>query len=142
MMGGVVMAFLAGLHYWWPKMVGKMYSEKWGRIACALIFVGFNMVFFTQFFLGSKGMPRRYYNYLDQFQPLHAFSTFGTWVLGLGMLIVLVYLIHSLFRGEQAPANPWGALTLEWQSQSPPITENFEKTPVVTHGPYEFDKVK
>jgi cytochrome c oxidase subunit 1 len=142
MMGGVVMAFLAGLHYWWPKMFGKMYSEFWGRIACALVFIGFNMVFFTQFILGSKGMPRRYFNYLDQFQPLHAFSTYGSWVLGLGLLIVLIYLIDSLVRGEKAPSNPWGALTLEWQTQSPPITENFEHTPVVKYGPYAFDKVK
>ena len=83
MMGGTVMAFLGGLHYWWPKMTGRMYSEKWGRMACVLYTIGFNMTFLTQFFLGSKGMPRRYYNYLDQFQPLHAFSTVG--VLGAGL---------------------------------------------------------
>ncbi len=142
MMGGVVMAFLGGLHYWWPKMFGKMYSEFWGRIACALIFIGFNMVFFTQFILGSKGMPRRYFNYLDQYQPLHAFSTYGSWVLGLGLLLVLIYLIDSLVDGKPAPANPWGALTLEWQTDSPPITENFTHTPEVHHGPYAFDKVK
>ncbi len=142
MMGGTVMAFLAGLHYWWPKMFGRMYSEKSALFAWVFIFVGFNMVFFTQFILGAKGMPRRYYNYLDQFQPLHAFSTFGTWVLAIGFLWMAFYLIESLLNGEQAPENPWGALTLEWKTQSPPITENFVELPVIEHGPYEFEKVK
>ncbi|MBT5855583.1 cytochrome c oxidase subunit I [bacterium] len=140
MMGGVVMAFLGGLHYWWPKMFGKMYSEKWGRIAAAFVFVGFNWVFFTQFILGTKGMPRRYYNYLDQFQPLHAFSTMGTFVLGTGFIIMAVYLIHSLFKGEKAPANPWGGLTLEWVADTPPDHHNFHETPTVTTGPYDYEK--
>lgn len=140
MMGGTVMAFLGGLHYWWPKMFGRMYSEFWARISALLVFVGFNMVFFTQFILGSKGMPRRYYNYLDQFQPLHAFSTVGTWVLGLGFIIMLVYLLHSLRRGALAPANPWGGLTLEWKTSSPPPVENFVDTPVITHDPYDYEK--
>jgi len=142
MIGGTVMAFLAGLHYWWPKMVGRMYSEFWARISWALILVGFNMVFFTQFILGSKGMPRRYYTYLDQFQPLHAFSTSGTWVMGVGFLIVIFYLTESIRNGEKAPNNPWGGLTLEWQSTSPPPQFNFEETPVVKYGPYEYDKVQ
>ncbi|NBV41706.1 cytochrome c oxidase subunit I [bacterium] len=142
MMGGTVMAFIAGLHYWWPKMFGKMYNETWAFIAWLFIMVGFNMVFFTQFLLGSKGMPRRYYSYLDQFQPLHAFSTSGTWVLTIGFLIMAFYLIESLMNGKSAGDNPWGALTLEWQTQSPPITENFVDTPNVEHGPYDFDKVK
>tara|TARA_B100001113_G_scaffold345782_1_gene335822 strand:+ start:568 stop:2172 length:1605 start_codon:yes stop_codon:yes gene_type:complete len=142
MMGGTVMAFLGGLHYWWPKMIGKMYSEFWANISCLLVFVGFNMVFFTQFILGAKGMPRRYYNYLDQFQPLHAFSTFGTWVLGLGFIVMLVYLVWSLFKGEEADANPWGGITLEWQTASPPPFENFEKLPVIEYDPYDYDKVK
>lgn len=138
MVGGTVIAFIGGLHHWWPKMTGKMYSDKWAKIACGFIFVGFNMTFFTQFFLGSAGMPRRYYTYLDQFQPLHAFSTYGSWVLGLGLFITLGTFIHSLFRGEKAPANPWGARSLEWMTPSPPPTENFHRTPVVTHGPYDF----
>ena len=100
------------------------------------------MVFFTQFILGAKGMPRRYYNYLDQFQPLHAFSTSGTWVLGLGFIIILGYLIHSLYRGKVAPANPWGGITLEWHTESPPPFENFQKTPIVNHDPYDYEKVK
>jgi len=142
MMGGTVMAFLGGLHYWWPKMFGKMYSEGAAFVAWLFIMVGFNMVFFTQFLLGTKGMPRRYYSYLDQFQPLHAFSTSGTWVLTIGFLIMAFYLVESLLNGKQAPDNPWGGLTLEWKTQSPPITENFLDTPIVDSDPYEYDKVK
>jgi cytochrome c oxidase subunit 1 len=141
MMGGTVMAFLGGLHYWWPKMFGKLYSSLWSKISVALIFIGFNVTFFSQFILGTKGMPRRYYNYLDQFQPLHAFSTVGSWILGLGFLIMFVYLIHSLFRGRRSGPNPWGALTFEWTTPSPPPTYNFKETPRLTHGPYDFDKI-
>ncbi|MEZ5360726.1 MAG: cytochrome c oxidase subunit I [Candidatus Zixiibacteriota bacterium] len=141
MMGGTVMAFLGGIHFWWPKMFGRMYSEAWAKISVALIFVGFNMTFFTQFILGSKGMPRRYYNYLDQYQPLHAFSSIGSWILGLGFLVMVIYLLMSLKNGKKAPANPWGSLTMEWETQSPPIPENFPGNPVLTHGPYDYDKV-
>ncbi len=141
MMGGTVMAFLGGLHYWWPKMFGRLYSQKWARIAVFLIFVGFNITFFTQFLLGARGMPRRYFNYLDQYQPLHAFSSVGSWILGLGFLIMMIYLIRSLFRGTRATANPWGALTLEWSNPSPPPVENFTETPVLKYGPYDYDKV-
>ncbi|UCD65235.1 MAG: cytochrome c oxidase subunit I [Candidatus Zixiibacteriota bacterium] len=141
MMGGTVMAFLGGLHYWWPKIWGRMYSEKWARVAVALIFVGFNVTFFSQFILGSQGMPRRYYNYLDQYQPLHAFSTFGSWILGLGFIVMAIYLIHSLFKGRPGGANPWGALTFEWTTSSPPPHENFAEIPRVEHGPYDFDRV-
>ena len=138
MMGGTVMAFLSGLHYWWPKMFGRMYSEKWARVSAALIFVGFNVTFLSQFVLGSRGMPRRYYSYLDQFQPLHVFSTVGSWVLGLGFLIMAVYLWASLRRPMDAPANPWGATGLEWQTPSPPPEHNFENAPSVTRGPYDY----
>lgn len=141
MMGGTVMAFLGGIHYWWPKMFGRMYSERWGSIATMLIFIGFNVTFFTQFILGAKGMPRRYHSYLDQFQPLHAMSSYGSWIMGLGFLIMFVYLIHSLFKGKKASGNPWGALTLEWTNSSPPPPENFETAPVLTHGPYDYDRV-
>lgn len=141
MMGGTIMAFMGGLHHWWPKMFGKMYNEFWGRIAAIIIFIGFNMTFFSQFILGTQGMPRRYYNYLDQYQPLHAFSSVGSWVLGLGFMIVAVYLLHSLFKGEQAPNNPWGTLTLDWATTSPPDPHNFHETPIITHGPYDFDRV-
>jgi cytochrome c oxidase subunit 1 len=138
MMGGTVMAFLAGLHFWWPKMFGRMYSEAWARVSAALIFVGFNVTFLTQFVLGSRGMPRRYYNYLDQFQPLHVFSTVGSWVLALGFLIMAGYLWASLRRPMDAPANPWGAVGLEWQTSSPPPEHNFEEVPLVTGGPYDY----
>ncbi len=138
MMGSTVIAFIGGLHHWWPKMFGRMYSEKWARVAAVLIFVGFNATFLTQFVLGSRGMPRRYYNYLDQFQPLHAFSTFGSWILGLGLFIVMGYLLASLRKGYDAPSNPWGARTLEWQTASPPITHNFPGTPLVEREPYDY----
>jgi cytochrome c oxidase subunit 1 len=141
MMGGTVMAFLGGIHYWWPKMFGKMYSERCGRIATILIFIGFNVTFFTQFILGAKGMPRRYHSYLDQYQPLHAMSSYGSWIMGLGFLIMFTYLIYSLFKGQKASGNPWGALTLEWSNSSPPPPENFDTPPVLTHGPYDYDRV-
>jgi cytochrome c oxidase subunit I len=143
MMGGTVIAFIGGVHYWWPKITGRMYSEKWGRIACSLVFIGFNMTFLTQFFLGSKGMPRRYYNYLDQYQPLHAFSTFGSWVLGMGLFITAAYLLASLRKPYDAPDNPWGGTTMEWLTSSPPIEHNFEEQPVLEHEPYDYrPKVK
>lgn len=143
MMGGTVIAFIGGIHYWWPKITGRMYSEKWGRVGCALVFIGFNMTFLTQFFLGSKGMPRRYYNYLDQYQPLHAFSTFGSWVLGMGLFITAAYLLASLRKPMDAPDNPWGGTTMEWLTSSPPIEHNFEEQPVLEHEPYDYrPKVK
>lgn len=138
MMGGMLIAFLAGLHLWWPKMFGKMYSQFWANIAAGLIFIGFNMTFFTQFILGSRGMPRRYYNYVDQFQELHQFSTIGSWVLLVGFIIIAVYLLHSLLKGEDAPKNPWNGRTLEWLTSRQPVLENFNYTPVVLHGPYDF----
>lgn len=140
MMGSVTIAFLGGIHHWWPKMTGKMYDEFWARIACLFIFLGFNIVFFTQFILGTKGMPRRYYSYLDQFQFLHMISTSGTWVMGLGFLIVAFYLINSLRSGAPAPDNPWNGLSLEWKTSSPPPFENFNEMPTLTSGPYDFGK--
>jgi cytochrome c oxidase subunit 1 len=118
-----------------------MYNEPVARVAAVMIFIGFNATFFPQFIMGSRGMPRRYYNYLDQFQPLHAFSTVGSWIIGAGMLLVLTNFLASLKNGAKAPANPWGGLSLEWTVQSPPITENFTETPIVTHGPYDFATV-
>ena len=138
MMGGTVIAFYGGLHYWWPKMTGRMYNEPLARLACALIFIGFNVTFLTQFILGSKGMPRRYYDYLPQYQTLHQVSTVGSWILGLGFLIMVSYLLASLKVGALAPANPWGGLTLEWQTSSPPPLHNFEKQPSTKIGPYDY----
>jgi len=138
MMGGTVFAFIGGLHYWWPKMTGRMYNEKLAKIAAAILFVGFNVTFFTQFILGTRGMPRRYYNYLPEYQRLHGFSTVGSWILAVGFLLVAAYLIASLRNGKVAGANPWGASTLEWQTASPPPTENFLDTPHVHTGPYVY----
>ncbi|HTM12093.1 MAG TPA: cbb3-type cytochrome c oxidase subunit I [Bryobacteraceae bacterium] len=138
MMGGTVIAFLGGLHYWWPKMTGRMYSEKWGRVACALVFIGFNMTFGSQFIMGGQGMPRRYFNYLDQFQPIHAFSTYGSWVLGSGLFLTAIYLLASLKTGPLAPDSPWGGTTMEWESSSPPVVHNFEEQPVFEHEPYDY----
>src|SRR6056297_2972532 len=140
MMGGTVMAMIGGLFYWWPKMFGRMMSERWGRISAVVVFFGFNMTFFTQFILGSQGMPRRYFTYLEQFHDLHIVSTVGSWFLGLGLLLVLGNMIWSLFKGKPAPGNPWGAATLEWtHTTSPPDHHNFHRTPLVTHGPYDYD---
>ena len=139
MFGGTVIAFLGGLHYWWPKMFGRTYSERWGRLACLLIFVGFNVTFFTQFVMGSRGMPRRYYNYLPEFTTYHQISTLGSFVMGIGFLITAVYLLHSLFKGRPAPANPWGGASLEWQTPSPPPHDNFAATPVAGD-PYEVSE--
>jgi cytochrome c oxidase subunit 1 len=141
MMGGTVMAFFGGLHHWWPKITGRMYDEKLARVSVLLVFVGFLMTFFTQFILGARGNPRRYYNYLDQFQPLHQFSTVGSWVLGLGFLLMLFYLLKSIRSGPRAPVNPWGGASLEWKTASPPITENFVGDPVAEYGPYDFHLV-
>lgn len=138
MMGGTVIAFIGGLHYWWPKMTGRMYNEIPARISCLLVFIGFNVTFLTQFVLGSKGMPRRYYDYLPQFQTLHQISTVGSWILALGFVIMAGYLFASLLNGALAPANPWGGLTLEWQTSSPPPLHNFEKQPSTVVGPYDY----
>lgn len=137
MQGGVLIAFLAGLHYWWPKMFGRMYSERAGRLAALLVFLGFNLTFFPQFVMGSQGMPRRYFNYPERFQPYHELSSYGSYLMGIGFVIVAVYLIHSLMRGRPAPANPWGAATLEWRTSSPPPTANFDYEPTAGD-PYDF----
>lgn len=138
MVGGTVLGYLGGLHYWWPKMTGKMYSEFWGKISAMLVFVGFNLTFFPQFILGYQGMPRRYASYAEELQVLNIFSTAGASVLGLGMFLPLLYLGHSLVFGKKASANPWMLPGLEWRIPSPPPTENFDKMPVVTWEAYEF----
>jgi len=138
MMGGTVIAFIGGLHYWWPKISGRMYDETSARIACVLIFIGFNVTFGSQFILGSRGMPRRYYNYLPEFQHLHQMSTVGSWILGAGLFLTLACLLASLRGPKNAPDNPWGARTLEWSIQSPPIEHNFHGQPVALHGPYDY----
>jgi cytochrome c oxidase subunit 1 len=138
MVGGTVFAFIGGLHYWWPKMTGRMYNERMAQIAFALLFIGFNMTFFTQFILGSRGMPRRYADYLPMYQPLHAFSSAGAYVLGLGFLVMLVMFIQSLRNGKKASPNPWGSAGYEWMTTSPPHPHNFLTTPIVHRGPYDY----
>jgi cytochrome c oxidase subunit 1 len=140
MMGGTLVAFLGGLHYWWPKMFGRMYSELWGRISCLIIFAGFNLTFFPQFLLGTHGMPRRYARYLPEFQPLHQMSTIGSMILGVGLFLAAGVLLHSLFRGRPAPKNPWGGGSLEWETTSPPSPHNFEETPSAADC-YDFQRL-
>jgi cytochrome c oxidase subunit I len=138
MMGGTVIAMLGGLHHWWPKMTGKMYPELPAKIACGLVFWGFNQTFFTQFILGSLGMPRRYYDYVPEFTTLHRVSTVGSLILASGFFLMLFYLVYSLFRGAPAPTNPWGASTLDFACPSPPPHDNFPVTPTVGE-PYDYD---
>ncbi len=138
MVGGAIMGFLGGIHFWWPKIFGKMYNENWSKISAIIIFIGFNLTFFPQFLLGYMGMPRRYHAYPPEFQVLNVLSSAGASILGLGYLIPFVYLLWSLKYGEDAPPNPWGATGLEWKTQSPPLAENFEVTPVVTQEAYTY----
>jgi len=139
MMGGTVMAYFGALHYWFPKIFGRMYHENMGRLTWLLTFIGFNMTFLPQFWLGSAGMPRRYYDYAPQYATLNLVSTVGSWFIAAGILVMLINLIRSRFWGAKAPQNPWGALTLEWtHAASPPITHNFHEQPVVTEWPYEY----
>ncbi|MEX2118970.1 MAG: cytochrome c oxidase subunit I [Pirellulales bacterium] len=139
MVGGMVMAYLGGIHFWWPKITGRLYPEGWARFSAILIFVGFNLTFFPQFVLGYLGMPRRYHVYPDEFQVLNVMSSAGASILAVGYLFPLTYLIWSLRYGPIAPANPWGATGLEWQTTSPPPTYNFDQTPVVTQEAYSYE---
>jgi cytochrome c oxidase subunit 1 len=138
MVGGALMGYLGGLHFWWPKITGRMYPETWARMAALIVFVGFNLTFFPQFILGYLGMPRRYHVYPDEFQVLNVMSTAGASILGLGYLLPLCYLVWSLRYAPRAGANPWHAAGLEWTTPSPPPTENFTETPVVTDDPYTY----
>ncbi|MBZ9762421.1 cytochrome c oxidase subunit I [Mesorhizobium sp. CA8] len=139
MVGGMVTAYMAGLHFWWPKLTGRMYSETAGRIAATVTFVGFNLTFFPQYMLGFNGMPRRYHTYPPEFQFWNVLSSAGAVVLAIGYLMPLFYLGWSLFRGARAPDNPWNATGLEWQTSSPPPPYNFETMPVVTRPAYAYD---
>ncbi|HZZ19935.1 MAG TPA: cytochrome c oxidase subunit I [Opitutaceae bacterium] len=139
MVGGGVMAYMGGLHYWWPKISGRMYPERLASFAAVVIFAGFNLTFFPQFLLGYLGMPRRYWIYPAQFQTLNAVSSAGAVVLAVGYLLPLGYLSWSFFWGRQAGANPWGATGLEWKTPSPPPVDNFAVTPVVNRPPYDYE---
>ncbi len=138
MVGGTIMAFLAGLHYWWPKMFGRCYSEGWALVAACLIILGFNATFIPQFLLGNWGMPRRYYSYPAKFQAWNVASTAGASLLAFGFLLILIYLVISLRWGRVAGPNPWGSRGFEWNTPSPPDKENFPETPTVTHAPHDY----
>jgi cytochrome c oxidase subunit 1 len=138
MVGGSVTAYLAGIHFWWPKITGRMYPARWAQFAAVLLFLGFNFTFFPQYLLGIEGMPRRYHEYAPQFTTLNVLSSAGAVVLALGYLLPLVYLTWSLLRGKRAPANPWNATGLVGTTPSPPPVDNFERPPVVTEGPYAY----
>lgn len=143
MVGGTVMAFLGGVHYWWPKISGKMYPEGLARISAAIVFIGFNLTFFPQYVLGYLGMPRRYAAYPEEFQMLHVLSTAGATILGVGYVLPLCYLIWAWYHGRGATPNPWRATGLEWKTPSPPPAHNFEVTPVVTAPrPYDYEAMK
>jgi cytochrome c oxidase subunit 1 len=138
MVGGMVMAYMGGLHFWWPKMSGRMYPEGWARLAALIVFVGFILTFLPQFVLGYLGMPRRYHEYPPEFQVLNVMSSAGASILAVGYVLPLFYLIWSLGYGKKADGNPWRAIGLEWHTPSPPPTDNFLQTPIVTTEPYEY----
>jgi cytochrome c oxidase subunit 1 len=138
MVGGMVSAFYAGLHFWWPKITGRTYSESWARLAAILMFVGFNFTFFPQFIVGLLGMPRRYWQYPEEFQIWNVLSSGGAVILGVAYLLPMIYLGVSLFRRARAGDNPWQATGLEWTTSSPPPRNNFVTPPVVETGPYYY----
>ncbi len=142
MVGGTVMAYLGGIHFWWPKISGRLYPEGWGRLTALIVFIGFNLTFFPQFVVGYLGMPRRYHAYPEEFQILNVMSTAGASILGVGYVVPLIYLIWSMRYGPVAGPNPWDARGLEWRTASPPITENFETTPVVTSEAYDYESAE
>ena len=141
MVGGVLMGYLGGVHFWWPKMTGRLYPEGWGRVSAVLVFTGFNLTFFPQFILGYAGMPRRYWQYPPEFQVLNVLSTAGSTVLAVGYVLPMIYFLWSLRYGKIADDNPWGAAGLEWKTASPPPTFNFEETPEVTWEAYNYDQI-
>ena len=138
MVGGTVMGFIGGLHYWWPKFTGKLYNEKLARFAWFFVFVGFNVTFISQFIMGSRGMPRRYYDYLPEFEIFHQISTVGSWILAVGFFAMGYMFFQSLRSGKKSPRNPWGSAALEWQTATPPPLANFIKVPTITRGPYDY----
>ena len=134
----MVTAYLGGLHFWWPKISGRLYPEGWAKFAALLVFAGFNLTFFPQFILGYLGQPRRYHAYAPEFQVLNVLSTAGASILSVGYLLPLGYFAYSLRHGKPAGSNPWRATGLEWQTASPPPPQNFEQSPVVVRPPYEY----
>jgi cytochrome c oxidase subunit I len=139
MVGGAVLGYLGGIHFWWPKISGRMYPEGWGRLAAVVVFIGFNLTFFPQFVVGYLGMPRRYWQYPAEYQVYNVLSTAGASILAVGYLLPIVYLLWSLRYGKIASENPWQATGLEWRTASPPPTFNFDETPEVTWEAYQYD---
>jgi len=136
--GGMGFAFFAGIHYWFPKIYGRMYNFKLANIGWVVLFIGFNLLYFPLFVIGLQGMPRRYYDYLPKFHTGHFLSTMGAFVLAIGLFIMLYNLFRSARKGEPAPANPWGSKSIEWTIPSPPPLENFEEIPIITEDPYNY----
>jgi len=143
MMGGTLIAWIGGIYHWWPKITGKKFNQTWGIISSVVVFIGFNLTFFPQFIMGSRGMPRRYYDYLPEYYSFHLLSSIGSFILAVGLFIVLFNWLHSIFYGDNENlANPWKGKSMEWtETAVVPIEHNFEKQPISTHGPYEFDEL-
>jgi len=141
MVGATVVAFLGGIHFWWPKITGRLYSEPWGRVSALLMFLGFNMTFFPQYVLGYMGMPRRYHVYPPAYQVLNVLSSAGSTVLAAAYIFPMIYLVWSLWYGEKAGNNPWKAKGLEWTTTSPPPKHNFHHQPIVDFEPYDYPNV-
>jgi len=142
MMGGVLFALVCAMHHWWPKMTGKMFSETLAKLTFVVVFLGYNLTFLPQFVMGSRGMPRRYHEYLPEFAIWHQLSTIGAFIFGLGLFMILGYFIKSLINGEKAPHNPWGGVSMEWETATPPIEHNFAQQPICTNGPYDFPEIE
>jgi cytochrome c oxidase subunit 1 len=138
MFGGTGFAFFAALHFWLPKVFGRMYDKKVANLSWGIMFVGFNILYFSMMVVGLRGMPRRYYDYVPEYTVLNVMATVGSWILAAGLILMFVNLLRGVLRGEPAGDNPWKAATLEWSIPSPPPAENFAQDPVVTHGPYDF----
>jgi cytochrome c oxidase subunit 1 len=138
--GGMGFAFFAGMHYWFPKMYGRMYNIKIANIAWGILFVGFNILYFPMFILGLQGMPRRYFDYLPKYHTGQVISSIGAFILFAGLILMLANLLYCRRKGAYAPSNPWKGVTLEWQIESPPKPENFDVVPQITHQPYLFKK--
>jgi cytochrome c oxidase subunit I len=140
MVGGMLLAYIGGIHYWWPKITGRMYPEGWAKLAALITFIGFNLTFFPQFIMGYLGMPRRYAMYPPEYQVWHVLSSAGASILAVGLILPMIYLLWSMRYGEVAGDNPWGAPGLEWKTSSPPPPHNFDVTPVVTEEAYDYSK--
>ncbi|MDD4890987.1 MAG: cbb3-type cytochrome c oxidase subunit I, partial [Phycisphaerae bacterium] len=138
MFGGAGACFFAALHYWWPKMFGRLYNQKVALAAAGIFFVGFNMLYFSLLMAGMAGMPRRYADYLPRYTVYHRTSTIGSWVVATAILLMFGNLVYSLLKGRRAPRDPWGGKTLEWQTPSPPPTANFDRAVDLSHGPYDY----